>query len=638
MNDPRAALVFPPLVETNFGRLYPSTAVLAAFLESRDIATTQLDLNEDLALYLLRTDVLRRMGSGVVTGVTPDSYAAAAARWIASRRELLLLANGRHDIGPEAAHGHVVRTLARPFLMDASAQDLTCDLAADFRAAFMDEFYTDVLTPFALPGSIALVGVSVAMGPQLLPALILAHHLKKIRSDIRVVLGGPALSLMALSDLDTLLSRHHHWVDAVVRFDGELPLLELARQACTGRWEPARTAGVSSISGGQVYHAPPAGGLHPNALPAPCYAPELVDRLTNPVLGVTQARGCYWGKCDYCDFIELYDGSPKFRGRAPEKFVDELAHLVATYGINRFTFVTESIPPAFAQRMSALVCQRGLGIEWDSFAMVDRRFTKELFELMAMAGCEALIVGLETMITRVLQLVHKSATGAENRRFLHDAHKVGLKLHVNIIPDLPSTTYPEALQALGELEDLSDCFEQLSLFPFEATRSSNIGRNPGVFGLVPLPTNVDSGQAQYQLNHLDNCDPAMTPDEREDIMQRYRQFVATVNTRHIQQMPLSAWPTAPDGATETWQLAAEDVDVYRDNSRVVCTNVRTAERITIRSLLTSALEDIIAGAPFTVGLVRYKVGGVDGSRLMRNLAEAQIIVPAASGNARIPNG
>ena len=37
------------------------------------------------------------------------------------------------------------------------------------------------------------------------------------------------------------------------------------------------------------------------------------------------------GKCDYCDFVELFDGSPPFRGRHPDAFVAELEHLVNAY-------------------------------------------------------------------------------------------------------------------------------------------------------------------------------------------------------------------------------------------------------------------------------------------------------------------
>ena len=68
--------------------------------------------------------------------------------------------------------------------------------------------------------------------------------------------------------------------------------------------------------------------------------------------------------------------------------------------------------------------------------MVDRRFDAELLQLMAASGCDCLVVGLESMVTRVLQRVHKSADREENIRFLRQAHAAGIELAVNLIPDL----------------------------------------------------------------------------------------------------------------------------------------------------------------------------------------------------------
>ncbi len=62
--DPEITLVFPPLVETNFGCYYPSTAVLAGFLATKNISVSQHDLNEQFAVYLLQSERLESMSKG----------------------------------------------------------------------------------------------------------------------------------------------------------------------------------------------------------------------------------------------------------------------------------------------------------------------------------------------------------------------------------------------------------------------------------------------------------------------------------------------------------------------------------------------------------------------------------------------
>jgi len=178
---------------------------------------------------------------------------------------------------------------------------------------------------------VQLLGISVPMGPQLLPALAFAELCRERAPELRVVLGGPTLSLMAEQDIGRLL-RSNPAVDAVARYDGERPVEALARQAIDGDWHPHTVPGVSARRSGRTVHCPPAAGVALNDLPAPRYEPEILDKLVDPAIGIVQARGCYWGKCDYCDFVEMYEGSPRYRTRSAENFVDEMEYQVRRHG------------------------------------------------------------------------------------------------------------------------------------------------------------------------------------------------------------------------------------------------------------------------------------------------------------------
>ncbi|MEU5092566.1 radical SAM protein [Streptomyces sp. NPDC021356] len=616
-------LAFPPLVDTNFGSFYPSTAVLAAYLGQAGVPSEQTDLNEEFAVWLL--DRARAQG-GRLPEVGPETMAGAAARWLSRSPERVFDSGGRHDFGPDSPYGYVVRLLSTPYLVDPDERVLGPLDHDDAVVGAYDAFYAQADLRSRIGEEVSLVGVSVPMGPQLLPALLLAEHVKSLRPDVRVVVGGPAVSLMDAADLDRLLTHHPH-IDCVVRFDGEHPLLALAEQTRRGDWQPALVSGASYADGeGVTHHNAPAPGPDINRLPAPLYPRKALDRLAAPALAVTQARGCYWGKCDYCDFIELYDGSPPFRGRHPDGFVDELATLVEEFGVSRFTFITESIPPAFARRVCRALIDRKLRITWNSFAMVDRRFDRELLALMAEAGCEFLVVGMETTITRVLKLVHKSADREENLRFLRDAREVGLPLIVNLIPDLPTTTYDEALRALDDVRDFAGSLLSVSVFPFEATRSSNVGRDPEQFGLTVGPAVQTSGQAQYALNHLQNVDPAMTREQRADVHRRYREFAEEVNSRGYR--PARAAAGRPD---EAFRLAVEDLDVLESEGAVVCTNMRTREQIRVPSKAVRILRPYLDGAPFTMRQLTERAGERVGGALFSNLTRAGMLTEAAKG-------
>lgn len=72
------------------------------------------------------------------------------------------------------------------------------------------------------------------------------------------------------------------------------------------------------------------------------------------------------------------------------------------------------------------------------------------------------------------------------------------------------------------------------IFPFEATRSSDIGRNPELFGLKVIENgNARSGQAQFNANHLPVIDPAMSEEDLCYVISRYKDFAARVSRKEL---------------------------------------------------------------------------------------------------------
>lgn len=642
----KVVLIFPPLVETSFGRYFPSLAVLAGYLENKGIKTQQWDLNAEFALHLLAPDHLAAAGQGRRRGLSEsplDGLDAVAGRWLSSHQHVLFDADGRHNFASPTGPAFLLSELAKPYLVDPDKEWLTDPtLLQGSRTLIFREFYEKWGVGRQLPDSARLVGISVPMGPQLVPALLLANAVKQARPDLKVVLGGPTLSLMDESSLSSLL-KNHPQVDAVVRFDGEIPLTTLCEQAHAGpaaadgdtpeafemAWHPAEVPGVSTVVDGVVVHVPPAPGLHPNMLPPAKYDPALLGRLVNPEIGIVQARGCYWGKCDYCDFVELYDGSPPYRGRSVKTFLAELEHLVETHGVRHFELITESIPPAFARRFAQEVIDRGLDIVWNSFAMVDRRFDAELLELMVRSGCEHLVVGMETTVTRVLKLVHKSADREENLRFMREAHRAGMKLRINLIPDLPSTTMAEAMESLRDVSEVADCVESFAVFPFEATRSSEVGRAPERFGLIPADDlSGTDHQAQYALNHLGNIDPAMTDEERREVHRAYREFAARHHTAPMQETG-DRFLDAPPAVDEHVRLGLDFLDILPQGDHLIVTHVLRRERTVLPPAVVRGLRPWLDGAPFTRQCLVEANGPVWAERVLEQLIDARMLAGTA---------
>jgi hypothetical protein len=571
--DYSVSLVFPPLVQSNFGAYYPSTATLAAYLSQNQISCLQEDLNEKFAIFLLRDEVIESFVKGRVgrdLQPRPDEMPAVAARLLQQQKHLLFDEQGRHRFRDDKpGPGHLLSYLAKPCLIDLPLPTCLDQDQSEWPNSDIYERFFDTCGYLRnLPRSVRLIGISVPMGPQLLPALMLARHIKKARPQVHVVLGGPTMSLMSDSMRGLLLSRCPE-VDLIVRFEGERPLTTLAQQIQADKWSPQTVPGVSCMHAGQMIDCPAEPGPALDELPFAEYDPVILSRLADPELGIIQARGCYWGGCAYCDFVELYAGDTRYRTRAPRRFVDGLELQIERHGVRSFTFITESIPPGFARRVSADIIDRNLELSWNSFAMVDRQLDRELLDLMRRSGCEYLVIGLESMNDRVLELVNKRARREDNIRFLKDGRDAGIRLHVNLIADLPSTSYADAMASLAEMESLVDCCASVFTFPFEATRSSAVGRNPGKYQLQAREPEDFSGQGEYATNHLPVVDQAMSPAQRAEVHAAYSSFGQRFNEWWGQDTAPFAMP---DQLADDFELhlAEEYVDTLEAEDGVQC--------------------------------------------------------------------
>ncbi|MFC1865525.1 B12-binding domain-containing radical SAM protein [Chloroflexota bacterium] len=598
---PEVALVYPPLVDANFGSYYPSTAVLAGYLAAKGIDSIQTDLNEDFAAYILKPESLKSMADGVFAKnltLSKSSMPTVAARLLIRYGHLLINEQGEHLFREDVSDlAYLLGILAEPYRIDVPLSDIAKKEFYDqpeagvYRTFFESSGYAE-----ALPASVNTVGISISVGLQLVPALILARHLKALRKDLVIILGGPVVSLMAVDDIEKILACNAT-VDVIVRSEGEKPLEALLKQRRAGSWDPGSVTGVSCHKGADIIHRPPGAGLVLDSIPYAEYDAQLMSRLNKPDIGIVQSRGCYWGKCAYCDYIELYKGNPEFRTRKADNFLDEMEYQIEKHGVHQFSVITEAIAPNSANKISQLILQRGLQVKWHSFALIDRRFTKEIFENLVCSGCDYLVIGVETMTDRILRLMGKAATMEEAIRFIIDAKDSGLDLKVNLIPNLPSITYEEAMDSLAVFSDLGECFIYVSSFNFEATRSSLVGRHPERFGLSTIDSDYASGQAHFSLNHLEVLDPAMNADEKERVIANYNAFAAKINKKLITDDPSSVIQKDSIDAIR-FRLAGELLDFIQVEGGVQCYNWLTRKRFQMPEEWPALIDKMSSSEPF----------------------------------------
>src|SRR6266403_600822 len=235
----RVALIFPPVVFSNFGRYYPSTAMLASFLIQNSVPCSQFDLNYILFRHLLdktRLQAIAHTNGSQESEIWSDDRTLAeyAAAKCALRLHHLFFDTEGRAISRPAPPLAVLESLSHRYYFDASAHALLAHaLLSDPRWVEISKFIESRVDLQEHIIGANIIGISVPMGPQLVWALAIAKRLSDL-TDAWIVLGGPIITLMD-DELSANLLSMHTYIDALVKYQGEQPLLELAKLAEEGR-------------------------------------------------------------------------------------------------------------------------------------------------------------------------------------------------------------------------------------------------------------------------------------------------------------------------------------------------------------------------------------------------------------------
>jgi radical SAM superfamily enzyme YgiQ (UPF0313 family) len=248
-------------------------------------------------------------------------------------------------------------------------------------------------------------------------------------------------------------------LDSVVRFEGELTLLELVDCLGTGRdWRGV--AGIAYRNGISVMTTPPR-PLVPDLdeLPYPDRSIELPTILGRRTVQILASRGCI-RTCSFCSIHMFYRTAPGkvVRTRRPAEVAREMRLLHEERGASIFLFQDDDFP-VFGrvwQRwtrefLAALYREQLPGrVLWKINARADA-VEPELFAEMRDAGMYLVYMGLESGSEEALIALNKSITVAQNLRAVEHLKALGIVFDFGFMLLDPSSTFESILENVAFL-------------------------------------------------------------------------------------------------------------------------------------------------------------------------------------------
>ena len=352
------------------------------------------------------------------------------------------------------------------------------------------------------------VSISMTDLSQLIPVFTLAY-LFKHRTAATVILGGNYATqiyedMMRHKDIFT------DYVDYITIGDGELSMVALC-EYLDGR----RTSdGLSNL----VYYdsvrdTVVSTGFSCQKIPMDdlAYADFSDYDLSlylnpDPTFGIQLSKGCYWGKCSFCDY---HYGQQGYHPKNIERIIDELRYYVNTYGATKFMFVDECIPPAFYNKLALAIIASGLKIHFYSFARLEDGFTPEVLKNLYDAGARLFLWGYECESLRVMKLMNKGINAERRMEILTDARNAGIWNNGLFIFGYPTETPEEIESTMAVIRNNRRVIPSVTLSNFALKKHSLLKEHIGENGVLGFEEN-----GEFYTVYRDTVDGVASRDRR----------------------------------------------------------------------------------------------------------------------------
>lgn len=347
--------------------------------------------------------------------------------------------------------------------------------------------YRDVCRQLVLPVVARekpdVVGVSIGTQMQLMAGLTFCKMIKEAFPHIHITVGGNVVTRLQ-EEWPTHPQFFNEIFDTAILYEGEHALLWLL-EALAGDRDITTVPNLMYRTAEGVQTSKDVYTEKTQALPLPDFEGLPLDSYFVPerILPYLATRGCYWGRCTFCDHGQGY--FDQYRGMPAHLVVEQVKALRDKYHCRHFLFSDESYPPALFKKVSQMLVDQNVGIKWTTLIRFEETLQDQaIWDLAAKAGCCTLYYGMESANERVLNLMDKHAKKSVIQNNLQQAAKAGIWNHVMAFYGFPGETREEAEDTRRFVIDNQPNIHSVELFYFVAYRHTPMVRNPDKFGIT----------------------------------------------------------------------------------------------------------------------------------------------------------
>jgi anaerobic magnesium-protoporphyrin IX monomethyl ester cyclase len=359
-----------------------------------------------------------------------------------------------------------------------------------------------------------VIGISIVLQQQMFSTMTFCALIKQHFPSIHITIGGNTVTRLR----DVLpQSPLFQYFDSAVVYEGETAFVQLV-SAVGAKRSLTEVPNTMYKDETGVHTSPTSYAEDLATLPSPDFDGLPLEKYFVPtrILPYLATRGCYWGRCEFCDHGEGYTAG--YRSKKIQDILVDIQFLRDKYGTRHFHFTDESYPPALFRKLARGLLESQMGIVWTTHMRFEKSLLDEhVWQDARDAGCKYLHFGYESGVERVLQLMDKATTTEIMTKHLQLTANAGIWNHCMGFFGFPGETKEEAWQSVEFLEQNKDHVHSLGFGTFDLGRHNPVAKHPDKWGV----TAYKNPEWDLALDYYYTVKNGMSIEEAERVFEQF---------------------------------------------------------------------------------------------------------------------
>jgi hypothetical protein len=359
-----------------------------------------------------------------------------------------------------------------------------------------------------------VIGLSIVLQQQIFSSMTFCALIKEQFPHNHITIGGNTVTRLR----DVLpQSPLFRYFDSAVVYEGETAFTQLV-EAVGAKRDLSQVPNTIYKDVAGVHSATMSYAEDMAALPPPDFDGLPLEKYFVPtrVLPYLATRGCYWGRCEFCDHGEGYTAG--YRSKKIPQILDEIRHLRDKYGARHFHFTDESYPPALFRKLARGLIDSRMNIFWTTHMRFEKSLLdEEVWQDARHSGCRYLHFGYESGVERVLKLMDKATTTDVITKHLQLSANAGIWNHCMGFFGFPGETREEAWSSIRFLEQNKEYVHSLGFGTFDLSRHNPVAKNPEKWGVTPYK----NPEWDLALDYYYSVKDGMSIEEAERVFEEF---------------------------------------------------------------------------------------------------------------------